>query len=151
MTNESLALSYLTKVQARLRTLPVLMDSSDFSDVVREAQEIVELALKAMLRHRGIEPPKWHDVGPLVLAHGARFPELPGDALGRLAAASHWLREERETCFYGDSDFIPTDEYGREEAQRAAGAAESAVEAARLVISGGTNRDEEKGRREEKP
>jgi HEPN domain-containing protein len=33
--------------------------------VVREAQELVELALKGMLRAIGIEPPKLHDVETL--------------------------------------------------------------------------------------
>jgi HEPN domain-containing protein len=42
------------------------LGEDDYSDVVREAQEIVELALKGMLRQIGIEPPKWHDVGQLI-------------------------------------------------------------------------------------
>lgn len=56
MTNISLAVSYLIKARKRLRVLRVLLDEGDFSDVVREAQEIVELALKGMLRQIGVEP-----------------------------------------------------------------------------------------------
>ena len=63
MTNVSLAQSYLIKARKRLKILSVLLDEAAYSDVVREAQEIVELALKGMLRQVGIEPPKWHDVG----------------------------------------------------------------------------------------
>jgi HEPN domain-containing protein len=66
MTNVSLALSYLIKARKRLKILPVLLDEAAYSDVVREAQEIVELALKGMLRQVGIEPPKWHGCGRAV-------------------------------------------------------------------------------------
>jgi HEPN domain-containing protein len=67
MKNVSLAEGYLNKAQIRLKILPLLLSEEDYSDVIREAQEIVELALKGMLRQIGIEPPKWHDVGPLIL------------------------------------------------------------------------------------
>ena len=44
MTTEDLARSYLIKARARLKALAVLRDEADHSDVVREAQELVELA-----------------------------------------------------------------------------------------------------------
>lgn len=47
MTAASLAQSYLIKARVRLTILPVLFDAGAHSDVVREAQEIVELALRA--------------------------------------------------------------------------------------------------------
>ena len=67
MTNTSLAQSYLLKAEKRLKILPVLLNEAAYSDVVREAQEIVELALKGMLRQVGIEPPKLHGVGALLV------------------------------------------------------------------------------------
>lgn len=105
-----------------------------YSDVVREAQEIVELALKGALRQVGVEPPKQHDVGDLLLAHAERLaPELRG-ALPALARASKWLRKEREFAFYGDDDFIPTEEYTADDAEKARRAAGDAVAfAARLI------------------
>ena len=45
MTNVSLAQSYLIKARKRLKILTVLMDESAYSDIVREAQEIVEDAI----------------------------------------------------------------------------------------------------------
>jgi HEPN domain-containing protein len=60
MTNMDLAQSYLIKARKRLKILGVLLQEEDYSDVVREAQEIVELSLKGMLRSAGIEPPKFH-------------------------------------------------------------------------------------------
>ena len=51
------------------------IDEAAWSDVVREAQEIVELSLKGMLRQVGNDPPKWHGVGPMLLEYRDRFPE----------------------------------------------------------------------------
>ena len=67
MTSITLGASYLTKATTRLKVLDLLLRERAYSDVVREAQEVVELALKGVLRVLGVEPPKIHDVGPLIL------------------------------------------------------------------------------------
>lgn len=134
MTNTSLAQSYLAKARARLKALIVLEQEGAYSDVVREAQEIVELALKGMLRQVGVEPPKWHDVGRMLQEHAVRFPAEVASELADLAEISGWLRKEREFSFYGDIDFIPTEQYGRAEAARAIEGARRAVSAAEKVI-----------------
>jgi HEPN domain-containing protein len=134
MTNASLAKSYLKKATARLELLSILQKKRAYSDVVREAQEIVELALKGMLRQVGVEPPKWHDVGSLLTIHRDRFKEAVTERIHRLAEESEWLRGERELSFYGDVDFIPTEEYTSEEGRRAIDAAMFAVETARMAI-----------------
>jgi HEPN domain-containing protein len=102
MTNTSLAKSCLTKAQKRLKVLSLLLEEESYSDVIRESQETVELALKGMLRSIGVEPPKWHDVGQMLLEYQGRFPSNAGDHVGRLASISGWLRKERELAFYGD-------------------------------------------------
>ena len=134
MTNLSLAQSYLLKARTRLKILQVLLDEEAYSDVVREAQEIVELALKGMLRQVGVDPPKWHDVGGFLLQFGDRFPAVEPSRLKRLAEISARLRKEREFSFYGDIDFIPTEQYSREDAQRATDEARTTVEAAVRTI-----------------
>ena len=134
MTNLSLAKSYLIKAQKRLKVLPALLAEDAYSDVIREAQEIVELALKGMLRQVGIEPPRWHDVGPLLQEYRVRFPPAIATDVDRLAAISGWLRKEREFSFYGDIDFIPTDRYSREDAERALHDARIAVSTAGALI-----------------
>ena len=60
MTSKDLAQSYLRKSLDRLDILDLLLKKGAYSDVVREAQEIVELCLKGMLRDAGIEPPKYY-------------------------------------------------------------------------------------------
>ena len=119
MTTDDLAKSYLAKARARLKALAVLRDEGAHSDVVREAQELVDLALKAMLRSVGVEPPKLHDVSTLLVEHRARFVADVGERLGRAAEISQRLRHDRELAFYGDIDFIPTEQYSGADAVRA--------------------------------
>ena len=86
---------------------------------MREAQELVELALKGVLRAIGVEPPKFHDVGGLLLDHRDKLsPEARAD-VPRAAEISKRLRRERELAFYGDIDFIPTEEYSATDSERA--------------------------------
>ncbi len=98
MTNRSLASSYLLKARTRLLVLHLLQKEEAYSDVVREAQELVELAVRD---------------------HHPRFPGLTAAELERLAAASSWLRREREASLSGDIDFIPTEQYGPDAGPRA--------------------------------
>ncbi len=55
MTQDELARSYFVKASKRRRVLEVLLEETAYSDVVREAQELVELALKGMLRKVGVD------------------------------------------------------------------------------------------------
>jgi hypothetical protein len=119
MTSKDLAQSYLRKSLDRLDILDLLLKKGAYSDVVREAQEIVELCLKGMLRYVGIEPPKYHDVGPLIIEHETRFKGIPSQEILRIAKISKELRKERELAFYGDIDFIPTEEYTLKDAKEA--------------------------------
>lgn len=119
MTADDLARAYFLKARKRIRVLEVLYEEESWSDVVREAQELVELALKGMLRAVGVDPPKWHDVGKLLVENAGRFPvEVQGD-LERCAEISRWLRKDRELSFCGDTDFVPTEQYSRDDADRA--------------------------------
>ena len=134
MTNGALAASYLAKATMRIDTLPVLFQQGGYSDVVREAQEVVEPALKGMLRQAGVETPRWHDVGGVLQEHRGRFPNVPERRIEQLAAVSAWLRENRELSFYGDDGFIPTERYSRDDAERAMAGARLADSVAGTVI-----------------
>jgi hypothetical protein len=131
---KTLAESYLEKATKRLRVLNVLLQEEAFSDVVREAQELVELAMKGMLRYVGVDPPKWHDVGPILAEHRDLLPETIKGVLTRLQEISKRLRREREFAFYGDIDFIPTEEYTRQDAQQAIEDARFVLENAKFLI-----------------
>lgn len=134
MNNITLAESYLEKARIRLKMLKFLIEEKAYSDVIREAQEGVELALKGILRKIGVEPPKQHDVGYLLLEYRDRLPSDVAEYVEKLANISKWLRKEREFSFYGDIDFIPTMEYSKEDAERAYNDLKIVVEAAEKVI-----------------
>jgi HEPN domain-containing protein len=134
MQNRDLARDYVRRSQARLRALDTLVGEESWADVVREAQEIVELALKGMLRQAGVEPPHWHDVGGLLRQHAERLSGVGAEEIDRLARGSAWLRKEREFAFYGDIDFLPTEQYDAATAQRAIDDARFAVDCAGRVI-----------------
>lgn len=119
MTTNQLAAGYHRKCKDRLAALEVLVKRKAWSDVVRESQEVVELALKGMLRAVGIDPPKWHDVGDLLVEYADKISVIPAEELTYLAKASKRLRKEREFSFYGDVDFIPTEEYSEKDGRTA--------------------------------
>jgi HEPN domain-containing protein len=127
MRNADLAQDYVRRAEARLRALDVLAEAESWADVVRESQEVVELALKALLRSAGIDPPRIHDVGEVLLAERARMPAAIAPELERLAEASRRLRRDRELAFYGAEDFTPSAFYKRADA-------ETARQAARMVV-----------------
>jgi HEPN domain-containing protein len=134
MTNINLALDYMKKAINRLEALEVYLNREDYADVIRESQEAVELAQKAMLRQIGIDPPKWHDVGMIILENKEKFPEEIHKELHEIAEISRWLRKERELAFYGDIDFIPSEEYTLEDAKRAIEGAKKVIDVARKVV-----------------
>ncbi len=134
MTNESLARSYLIKAEKRMKVLSILFEEADYSDVVREAQEIVELSLKGMLRFAGIEPPKFHDVGALIIEHKDKFKGVTLNNAKKIAKISKELRKERELAFYGDIDFIPTEEYTSDDARKAIKNTNFVLEIAKKLI-----------------
>lgn len=140
MTNHDLARSYLIKAEKRLKILEVLLHEEDYSDVVRESQEIVELCLKGMLRFVGIEPPKFHDVGPILVEHKKRFRGISSREILRMAKISKKLRKDRELSFYGDIDFIPTEEYALRDAKEAINGAKYVVNMGKKFILGNSSR-----------
>ncbi len=75
MFNDGLAYDYLKRAGSRLRALEVLIAERSWADVVREAQEIVEITLKALLRAHRIEVPRIHDVSAVLEQNSERFPQ----------------------------------------------------------------------------
>lgn len=98
--------------------LKQLMERKDYSDVIREAQEIVELIEKSILLYLDITPPKWHDVIDLLIKHSEKLGENFKKEIKKIERDCKWLRSQRELAFYGDMDFIPEDFYDKEDAER---------------------------------
>ncbi len=128
MRNLDLARDYLKRAGVRLGALDVLYRGESWADVVRESQEVVELALKALLRASGVDVPRVHDVSPILIAERTRLPQGIAPHLDELAAASRDLRRDRELAFYGAEDLTPGEFYAQPDADRALAAARRVVE-----------------------
>jgi HEPN domain-containing protein len=107
MRNLDLAKDYLLRAAGRLKAVDTLLAERMWADVVRECQEIVELALKGLLRYYDIEVPRVHDVSEVLEENSARFPRIVQEALNELMEISQELRRDRELAFYGSEDITP--------------------------------------------
>ena len=74
-------------------------------------------------------------LAPSAVALPPTSPYLCSRPLSQLANVSKWLRKERELAFYGDIDFIPSEEYERGDAERAISDAKLVFDAAARLIA----------------
>ena len=135
MRNPALAKDYVSRATVRLDVVDLLYSSESWADVVRESQEVVELALKGLLRDCGIDPPRVHDVSGLLLAERDRLPVVVRDRVDRLAAVSRDLRRDRDLAFYGAEDLVPSEFYAQGDADRAREGARFVVSAVTSVVN----------------
>jgi HEPN domain-containing protein len=131
-----LARSNVRQAEDRLTTARIALERGNYPYAVRQAQECVELSLKACLRLVGIEPPKWHDVGPIIRRERENFPEWFKEHVERIVSISRSLRKERELAMYGDEESkIPPEElYTRFDAEKAMEDAGFVLEIARRLL-----------------
>ena len=119
----------LPSAKARLAAVDALFAERSWADVVRESQEVVELALKGLLRVAGIEPPRIHDVSEVLTTEKSRLPLAIQQHVEALAAGSRTLRRDRELAFYGAEDLTPSGFYTRDDATAARDIARKTVAA----------------------
>jgi len=129
LNNLEMAKAYLEEALRRIRTAEQALREGAYAYCIRQSQEAVELALKAALRIVGVEPPKWHDVGPVLREERERFPKWFEEKIDSLSSTSRWLRREREPSMYGDEEtgLPPQKLYTRGYAERAFKEAEEVV------------------------
>ncbi len=137
MQNRTLAADYIRRATVRLGVLDLLFEASSWPDVVREAQEVVELALKSLLRAHGIEPPRIHDVSSVLDEERSRFPDQIQQRIDELTAISRDLRRDRELAFYGAEDLTPGEFYTAADAERARKGARHVVATVAPVVETG--------------
>lgn len=137
MKSRTLAEDYIDRAGKRLLAIEKLFELEDWPDTVRESQESVELALKALLRHCRIEPPRLHDTSELLADNAALLPPLPPETLDRMVEISRRLRRDRELAFYGSEDLVPSQFYKKKDAREALDGARFVVAAVRQAMKGG--------------
>ena len=64
----------LGKTYERLKHAKEAFEIGNYPYVVKQCQEAVELLFKASLRLVGVEPAKWHGVGPVLRREVHRSP-----------------------------------------------------------------------------
>jgi HEPN domain-containing protein len=136
LNSYELARSNVRQVEDRLTTARIALERGNSPYAVRQAQECVELSLKACLRLVGIEPPKWHDAGPIIRRERENFPEWFKEHVERIVLISRSLRKERELAMYGDegSKIPPEELYTRFDAEKAIEGAGFVLEIARRLL-----------------
>jgi len=128
MRSQALAFDYIDRAGKRLQAVQRLYELEDWPDTVRECQEAVELALKALLRYCRIEPPRTHDVSDILVENASLLPAAVQEKLDRITEVSRRLRRDRELAFYGSEDLTPSQFYKERDASEA-------LEGARLVVT----------------
>lgn len=134
MKNKSLAFDYIERARKRLSALAALYKEEAWADVVRESQEVVELALKSLIRFHNIEVPRIHDVSEVLDAEKGRFSLQVQKNIPKYMQISRSLRRDRELAFYGSEDLTPREFYKRADADEAKGSAEWIVKTLVPVI-----------------
>ncbi len=136
MRNRELAADHVRRADVRLKALDVLFEAASWADVVRESQEVVELALKGLLRACGVEAPRVHDVSDILLEERGRLPAALLSEVERLARISKDLRRDRELAFYGAEDLTPSTFYARADAAQAREGARLTVRLVKPHVAG---------------
>jgi len=76
LNNLDLAKSYIRQAEERIKHAKEALSEGNHPYTVRQCQEAVELLLRAALRYTGVEPPKLHEVGPLLREREEQIPRV---------------------------------------------------------------------------
>ena len=144
MNNLEMAENGLRQARVRIRYAEHALTQGEYPYVIRQSQEAVELALKSALRLAGIEPPKWHDVGPILKDNSHRFPPWFAEKIEELASISRELRREREPSMYGDEETStpPYKIYSRQDSEKALSNAGKVVNICERLLAEWTGRQQ---------
>jgi len=102
LSNENLAQDCLIEARIRFKTANNVLKKKFYAFSFRLSQESVELALKAAMRLIGLDFPKWHDIGKLLIKETNQFPKEFQLVIPKLAKISEFLAKKREPAMYGD-------------------------------------------------
>jgi len=134
--NKKLARDYFERAIKRKNAILTLKKDAAHADVVREVQETVELLLKGILLHFGLEVPKLHDVGGVFRRNYQLFPPIIQERIDMICTISKELRRDRELAFYGAHDVVPSEYYTMEDAEKALGYLEEILDIGHIVFVG---------------
>lgn len=121
MTSEAMARDMIGRGGRCLREARTAHEEGDHALCVRRSQEVIELAVKGLLRLAGIEFPREHDVSDVLLASAARLPGPWHAVLPELARKMREITPKRGPAMYGlEAQGIPASQAFDEDDGRAA-------------------------------
>ncbi len=126
MRNIDIARSYVKDAKLILDEAEDSLNKGHYHRTIRKCQEGVELALKGLLRLKGIEYPKSHKIGKVFVE--TLKGDIDIDILQRAADISDQLAINREPSFYGSEDLPAEELYDKDDA-------EESIRNARFVIN----------------
>ena len=132
LTNLRLAEAFLDRGRERLSALDALRQEADFSDVIREARDIVALCFRGMLRIVGIEVSRWQDVGDVLTQNMGSLPADVSAQKDRILGIYQDLKRERVVEFSEDGP--PIEKILQADADRAIAEAEWILGLAQLTV-----------------
>ncbi|MFQ6086231.1 MAG: HEPN domain-containing protein [Candidatus Bathyarchaeia archaeon] len=102
MRFDRLAEDYLRRARSRLIDAKSAFDRGDHPDAVLYCQECVEFSIKACLRLVGVEYPREHDVGGVLIDSADLLPEWLRGHVDKMAEISGELALLRGPSVYGE-------------------------------------------------
>ncbi len=118
MKNTEIARGYLGDAKIIFDEAKESLAKKHYHRTVRKCQEASELALKGLLRFLGVEYPKSHRLGKILLDSNLKY-EIDSDTLGKLADISDQLAIDREISFYGSEEELAVNLFERDDAKEA--------------------------------
>jgi len=138
MTNVRLAEAFLDRARERLKALDTLRNEADYSDVIREARDIVELCFRGMLRIMGVEVSRYRDAGEVL---NENVPKLPGEVRGQAERLHEiYIDLARRKSLVPPEEGVPVEKLLLADADRATAEAEWVLQVAQLTLDIVTHR-----------
>ena len=113
------AAALLDEARVRLESAKIFLERGNYSYVVRQSQECVELSLKAALRVAGIEYPKQHEASDLLIEKKGLYPAWFARELVEVSRISKELVRKRMPSMYGEETLgkPPRSLFGQDDAE----------------------------------
>ena len=134
MKNADLVSDYLQRCEVRLKALDLYFKEASYAEVIRESQELVELATKALLRGMNLSVPHIHDVGDIILENIKLLKGVSRDEVEEVTEISRKLRRDRELSFYGSEDLTPSAFYRKKDAIEARAGANTVLQFCKNIL-----------------
>lgn len=126
MKNIDIAKGYIEDAEIILAEAQESFNNGHYHRVIRKCQECVELSLKGLMRLKGIEYPKSHKIGS-VLVDTLKDSDIDIVILQKVADISDQLAIDREPSFYGSEEGLTRELFDEDDAT-------GALENAKFVI-----------------